>query len=50
LSAAIAAQLALGKDLHDAVAAAKVYLNATLAESFTWGAVAALNQGTTLGR
>jgi hydroxymethylpyrimidine/phosphomethylpyrimidine kinase len=50
LSAAIAAHLALGKDLHDAVAAAKAYLDRTLAESLAWGDVAMLNQGTTLVR
>jgi len=50
LSAAIAAHLALGKDLHDAVAAAKAYLDRSLAESLVWGDVAALNQGTTLAR
>ncbi|WP_226894658.1 bifunctional hydroxymethylpyrimidine kinase/phosphomethylpyrimidine kinase [Luteolibacter marinus] len=50
LSAAIAANLATGANLHDAVAAAKDYLDRTLAESFAWGAVAALNQGTTLTR
>lgn len=46
LSAAIAANLALGKDLHDAVAAAKAYLDRALALSLSWGEVAALNQGT----
>lgn len=46
LSAAIAANLALGLDLHDAVAAAKAYLGRTLAGAFTWGDLAALNQGT----
>jgi hydroxymethylpyrimidine/phosphomethylpyrimidine kinase len=50
LSAAIAAHLALGKDLHDAVAAAKAYLDRTLAESLVWGDIAMLNQGTTLAR
>ena len=50
LSAAIAANLALGRDLHDSVAVAKGYLDRTLAESFEWGGVAALNQGTTLAR
>lgn len=50
LSAAIAAQLALGKDLHDAVAAAKSYLSRTLAESLAWGEIAMLNQGTTWSR
>lgn len=47
LSSAIAAGLALGRDLHDAVAMAKEYLNRSLAESFAWASVAALNQGTT---
>lgn len=46
LSAAIAAQLASGKDLHDAVAAAKAYLDWTLASSLAWRDLAALNQGT----
>jgi hydroxymethylpyrimidine/phosphomethylpyrimidine kinase len=48
LSAAIAANLALEKNLHDAVASAKNYLDRTLVESFQWGNVAALNQGTRL--
>ena len=47
LSAAIAENLALGMDLHDAVAAAKAYLDRTLACSLSWGELAALNQGTT---
>ncbi len=50
LSAAIAAHLARGKDLHEAVAAAKDYLNRTLVESLAWGDIAMLNQGTTLAR
>lgn len=50
LSAAITANLALGRDLHDAVAVAKGYLDRTLSESFEWGGIAALNQGTTLAR
>ena len=36
--------------LDDAVAAAKAYLDRTLAESFAWGDIAMLNQGTTLAR
>ncbi|MCW1884279.1 bifunctional hydroxymethylpyrimidine kinase/phosphomethylpyrimidine kinase [Luteolibacter flavescens] len=46
LSAAIAASLALGKDLHEAIAEAKGYLEATLHTSFGWGDLAVLNQGT----
>jgi hydroxymethylpyrimidine/phosphomethylpyrimidine kinase len=46
LSAAIAANLALGRDLHDAVAASKHYLDATLTTSLAWEKLAALNQGT----
>jgi hydroxymethylpyrimidine/phosphomethylpyrimidine kinase len=46
LSAAIAANLALGKDIHDAVAASKRYLDATLTTSLAWEELAALNQGT----
>lgn len=46
LSAAITAQLALGADLHQAVQEAKAYLGETLRRSFTWGNIAALNQGT----
>ena len=46
LSAAIAAQLALGADLHQAVQEAKVYLGETLRRSFAWGGISALNQGT----
>ena len=54
LSAAIAANLALGLPLADAVSTAKSYLTATLAQSYAWhspggGSVHALNQGTTLG-
>lgn len=45
LSAAITAGLATGQDLHDAVAGAKAYLSETLAKSFAWGNIAALNQG-----
>ncbi|MFD0892069.1 bifunctional hydroxymethylpyrimidine kinase/phosphomethylpyrimidine kinase [Luteolibacter ambystomatis] len=52
-SAAIAAQLALGQPLADAVSVAKVYLTETLAKSYTLhspagGSIHALNQGTTL--
>ncbi len=46
LSAAIAAALAQGKDLHEAVETAKGYLGATLRQSLQWGGIAALNQGT----
>jgi hydroxymethylpyrimidine/phosphomethylpyrimidine kinase len=46
LSAAITANLAKGLDLHEAVAAGKAYLDRSLAESFAWGDIAALNQGT----
>jgi hydroxymethylpyrimidine/phosphomethylpyrimidine kinase len=46
LSAAIAANLALGKDLHDSVAAAKNYLNATLEPCLAWHDLAMLNQAT----
>lgn len=47
LSSAIAAGLAMGKDLHDSIAMAKNYLNRCLVDSLAWGPVAALNQGTT---
>lgn len=50
LSAAIAAGLARGESLHDAVAAAKAYLGRTLAEALAWNGLAMLNQGTTFGR
>ncbi len=46
LSSAIAAGLALGRDLHEAVADAKTYLNRTLSQSLAWGKIAVLNQGT----
>jgi hydroxymethylpyrimidine/phosphomethylpyrimidine kinase len=46
LSAAIAAGLAKGEDLHDAVIKAKDYLGKTLEGSLAWGNIAALNQGT----
>ena len=46
LSAAIAANLALDKDVHDAVAASKHYLDSTLVTSLAWEKLAALNQGT----
>ena len=46
LSAAIAARLAKGEGLHDAVKEAKAYLGEALARSFAWGGIAALNQGT----
>jgi len=46
LSAAIAAGLAKGRDLHDAVVSAKEYLWKTLETSLAWNGVAALNQGT----
>lgn len=50
LSAAITAQLALGHSLVDAVTAAKAYLTATLASSYTFAMpglqIHALNQGT----
>lgn len=46
LSAAIAAALARGKDLHEAVEEAKAYLGQTLGHSLAWGGIAALNQGT----
>lgn len=46
LSAAVTANLALGLDLHDSLAAAKVYLDQALGGSLTWGDLAALNQGT----
>ncbi|WP_367873893.1 bifunctional hydroxymethylpyrimidine kinase/phosphomethylpyrimidine kinase [Luteolibacter sp. Populi] len=46
LSAAIAALLAQGQDLHEAVAGAKEYLGETLRHSLAWGGIAALNQGT----
>lgn len=46
LSAAITAELAMGKDLHEAVLSSKAYLGKTLAGSFAWGNIAALNQGT----
>ena len=46
LSAAIAAGLAKGQDLHDAVGGAKAYLGRTLASSLRWGGISALNQGT----
>ena len=46
LSAAIAANLALGMGLHDAVAASKLYLNQVLATSLGWQDLAVLNQGT----
>lgn len=52
LSAAITAQLALGLPLIEAVAAAKHYLTATLAASYSFSKpghqIHALNQGTTL--
>jgi len=47
LSAAIAANLALGHDLRDAVAAAKAWLGRALADPLVWGDIAMLNQGTT---
>lgn len=51
-SAAIAANLALGLPLLDAISAAKRYLTATLARSYTFSTpghqIHALNQGTTL--
>lgn len=46
LSSAIAAAMAKGMDLHDAVVEAKAYLNQTLKSSLKWGEIAALNQGT----
>jgi hydroxymethylpyrimidine/phosphomethylpyrimidine kinase len=46
LSAAIAANLALGFDLHEAVGRAKVFLQRALETSFQWGELGALNQGT----
>jgi hydroxymethylpyrimidine/phosphomethylpyrimidine kinase len=46
LSSAIAAGLARGKDLHEAVEEAKAYLGETLRHSLAWGGIAALNQGT----
>jgi hydroxymethylpyrimidine/phosphomethylpyrimidine kinase len=46
LSAAIAAGLAKGLPLRDAVALAKSFLTDTLASSIAWGPVAVLNQGT----
>ncbi len=46
LSAAIAARLALGDSLPDAVSAAKDYLTQTLRTSYSFGPVHALNQGT----
>lgn len=52
LSAAIAANLALGLPLADAIHAAKIYLTATLARSYSFShsghQIHALNQGTTL--
>lgn len=47
LSAAIAANLALGNSLPESIQIAKNYLNQTLSESLVWNDVAALNQGTT---
>ena len=46
LSAAIAANLALGKDLHDSISVSKRYLDDVLASSLAWGDLAVLNQGT----
>ncbi|RYD85345.1 MAG: hydroxymethylpyrimidine/phosphomethylpyrimidine kinase, partial [Verrucomicrobiaceae bacterium] len=46
LSAAIAANLALGMDLHDSISVSKRYLDEVLATSFSWGDLAVLNQGT----
>jgi len=46
LSAAIAALLATGSDLHEAVLGAKEYLGLCLKGSLVWGGIAALNQGT----
>ncbi|MBB5352318.1 hydroxymethylpyrimidine/phosphomethylpyrimidine kinase [Haloferula luteola] len=47
LSAALAALLALGRDLPGAVAAAKSYLGETLARALSPGGIPMLNQGTT---
>jgi hydroxymethylpyrimidine/phosphomethylpyrimidine kinase len=46
LSAAITANLALGRDLYDAVARAKAYLSQTLEHCLSWDDLAMLNQGT----
>lgn len=46
LSAAIAANLALGMDLHDSISASKRYLDDVLGSSLAWGDLAVLNQGT----
>ena len=46
LSAAIAANLALGRDLHDSVGRAKDYLSRTLDPCLAWHDLAMLNQGT----
>jgi hydroxymethylpyrimidine/phosphomethylpyrimidine kinase len=46
LSAAIASQLALGHSLTNAVQIAKDYLGRSISESFTWGRISVLNQGT----
>ena len=47
LSAAMAAGLALGRNLGESVAGAKAYLGRTLEESLAWAGLAMLNQGTT---
>ena len=46
LSAAIVANLALGRDLHESVASAKNYLGRTLEPCLSWHDLAMLNQGT----
>ncbi|MEK7953811.1 bifunctional hydroxymethylpyrimidine kinase/phosphomethylpyrimidine kinase [Luteolibacter soli] len=46
LSAAIAANLALGGDLHDSIATSKRYLDRVLATSLSWENLSVLNQGT----
>lgn len=49
LSAAIAANLAKGRDLHAAVGEAKRFLQSSLETAFSWGNLGALNQGTFRG-
>jgi hydroxymethylpyrimidine/phosphomethylpyrimidine kinase len=46
LSAAIAANLALGRDLHESVGRAKDYLGQTLESCLSWHEFSMLNQGT----
>lgn len=50
LSAAITAMLALDEPLPEAVEAARDFLTEALVDSFQWGGIAALNQGTRLER